>query len=207
MNRRLGVISSIAVAAATVGFAASMLVSDINLSYLSSLMISWSYVLMACALASEVSPDKKAVALGGVAFAAIYAVFVDLVYFTQLTAVRFVTEVPDVISAVTYTPGSWFFALDLFGYGMMAVSTLLLGIAFTTRSRPEKWLRVLLMLHGLFAPACVLMPMLGLFKRSAQQESGLSGGVLALFFWCIYFTPLAVLSAVHFCKSSADRKD
>ncbi len=207
MNRRLGVISSIAVAAASIGFAVSMLISDINLSYLTSIGISWSYVLMACALASEASPDKKAVALGGVAFAAIYAVFVDLVYFTQLTAVRFATEVPDVISAVTYTPGSWFFALDLFGYGMMAVSTLLIGIAFTAKSRPEKWLRALLMLHGLFAPACLLMPALNLFQRSEQQESGLSGGVLALLFWCIYFTPLAILATVHFYKSSADKKD
>lgn len=201
MNRKLGIISSAAVMVSTIGFAVSMLIHNTNMSYATSLGIAFSYVLMACAFASQTLPDKRAVSLGGIVFACMYAVFVSLVYFTQLTAVLNHTEVPDVTAAITYTPGSWFFALDLFGYALMAISTLLIGLAFTPHTKVDSILRVLLMLHGVFAPSCLLMPILNLFQRSGEQASGrMSGGTIALIFWCIYFTPLALLALIHFLK-------
>lgn len=92
--------------------------------------------------------------------------------------------------------GSLMFNLDLFGYGMMAVSTLLIGIAIVPETKADKWLKWLMMGHGVFAVSSVGLPMLGIF--SENMSGGDFIGTLALLFWCVIFIPIAVLSAVHF---------
>ncbi|MCW6075251.1 hypothetical protein [Clostridium sporogenes] len=49
-------------------------------------------------------------------------------------------------------------------YWGMAISTLLIGMTINPKNKSDKWLKALLMVHGIFAPACVIMLMLNIFN-------------------------------------------
>lgn len=138
------------------------------------------------------------------AFACLYGVFINLVYFTQLTTVANKTASTEVLKILSYQSlGSLMFNLDLFGYGMMAISTLLIGIAINPKNKSDKWLKALLMIHGIFAPGRVIMPMLNIFN-SHMGASGDFIGIIVLLIWCIYFIPIGILSIVHFKKNNVN---
>lgn len=79
----------------------------------------------------------------------------------------------------------------------MSLATLFLGLSLAPRTRAERWLRGLLMVHGVFAVSCFLMPLLGVF----QADMGMDWiGTAVLMFWCVYFLPIGVLSVGYFRK-------
>ncbi len=198
MNRSLGIVASIVVAAATASFAISMLVDNAPLSWGTSLILSWGYVVLAGSLTAESTESRKAAAYSGLAFAVMYACFVGVVYFVQLTTVQQNGASADIMKQLSYAEhGSLMFNLDLFGYGMMAASTFFIGLSLVATSTPDRVLRALLILHGVFAPACVLLPIFNVFG-SMQGDSGDFIGVAVLLLWCVYFFPVAVLAFVHF---------
>jgi hypothetical protein len=67
LDQKLGFLSSAAAAFSTVIFAFAMLIGNANLSYGICMILSWSFILMACSYAVKATQDRKAVALGGVA--------------------------------------------------------------------------------------------------------------------------------------------
>jgi hypothetical protein len=201
MNRKIGLYSSIAVAVTTAMFALGLIFDNNNFSYFASMLISWSYIMLACSFAAGVSGERKALAYGGVAFACVYAVFVDLVYFTQLTTVANNGAPAEILKVLSYESlGGFMFNLDLLGYALMAISTFLIGLTVTPQNKPDKWLKALLMIHGVFALSCIIMPMLNIFN-SSMGDSGAIIGSLVLLFWCAYFIPVGILSALHFNRS------
>lgn len=196
MNKKLGIIASAVTLLGVIGFALSMLFGAEYLSYLSSMFIAWGFVPMICAFAATGRADTKAAGYTAVAFAAVYAVFIMLVYFTQLTAVRLSVLPPQAEQILDYTKFGLFFSLDLLGYGFMALATFFAALTVMAETQGDKWLRGLLAGHGLFAVACVIMPMLGLF--SADTAGADLIGVLILEFWCVYFIPVSILAWRHF---------
>jgi hypothetical protein len=194
MNHKLGFFSSIAAGICTALFFLSLIWENGWLSYFICLFLSWFYVILACTFAVYAKEERKAAAYTGAAFAVIYSVFTNLVYFSQLTTVHYQTADDPFLSSITFTPGSWIFGFDLFGYGLMALSTFFVGLSVEGISKVDKWMKILFLIHGLFFPACLLMPMLNLFKPG--NDGG--AGVIALLFWCVYFLPVMVLSAMHF---------
>ena len=104
----------------------------------------------------------------------------------------------DILAVLSYAQhGCLMFDLDLFGYGMMAASTFFIGVGMIATSKADRILRLLLMLHGVFAPACILLPIFNVFG-SMKGDSGDLVGVAVLLAWCVYFLPVAVLSFLHF---------
>jgi hypothetical protein len=206
-NKQLGQISAWTAAAATILFAVFMLLPNKSLSGIlsfgTSIFISLGYLGLACAFAVRSSADRKAAATLGMALAGVYAVFINLVYFTQLTTVLHGTAAVEVLDSVTYSPGTWFFNLDLFGYGMMSLSTLFIGLSLKPASRAEKWMRGLMLAAGLFALFSILMPLLNLFSGEGGAGDEIYG-ILALEFWCLYFTPIMALAAFYFKRQTTD---
>lgn len=201
MNRKMGLYSSIAVAAATALFACGIVLGSNYLSYFASMLISFSYIPLACSFAAGVSGERKALVYGGVAFACVYAVFVDFVYFTQITTVANKVVSPEMLNVLSCDSlGGFMFNLDQFGYAMMAISTFFVGLAVIPQNKPDRWLKALLMIHGVFALSCIVMPMLNIFN-SSSGDSGSIIGAMVLFFWCMYFIPVGILSALHFKKA------
>lgn len=200
MNKKLGFYSAVLVGITTLLFAISMLIGNLSLAYFVCMILSWGYILLTCAFYTETRDDRKSVALGGVAFGCLYGVLINVVYFTQLTTVANKTASENAIQVLSYQSlGSLFFNFDLFGYGMMALSTFLVGVSMVTKNKNDKWLKALLMIHGIFLISCIGMPILNIFKDSGDSSSFV--GTIALLIWCIYFIPVAILSAVHFRKT------
>ena len=67
--------------------------------------------------------------------------------------------------------------------------------------KPDKWLKALMMIHGVFFLSCFVMPMTGMFTGMAEGDGG-NGGTVALLFWCVYFLPVGALAYRHFQRES-----
>lgn len=89
-----------------------------------------------------------------------------------------------------------FFSFDLLGYALMSLATFFAGLTVCPRSRTDRWLRALLLIHGVFFISCLLIPMPGVFRADSPAWIGTA----VLEFWCAYFCPVAVLSRRYFQK-------
>ncbi len=123
-----------------------------------------------------------------------------LVYFAQVTSVRLEDLNEQAVSILNYQRGGLFFNYDLLGYGMMALSTFFIGLSIKAECKADKWLKFLMLLHGIFFISCFIMPMTGVFTSMASGEES-SGGTIALLIWCVYFIPIGALAYRHFGKS------
>lgn len=148
----------------------------------------------------ESSEKTKVPANVGIAFAIIYATIVLLVYFAQATSVR-LDNLNDLATIILdFQKGGLFFNYDLIGYGMMALSTFFIGLSIRPSSKTNKWLKYLMIIHGIFFIGCFIMPMTGVFTNMQSGENG-KGGTIALLCWCVYFLPIGILSYIHFQKN------
>jgi hypothetical protein len=201
LNPRLGMACSLGALACTALFFVGLLFTWPTLSFSVCLFLSWFYVGLTCVYAHYAPDDRKAAAVAGIAIAAVYSVFTNLVYYTQLTTVAQGSADATVLQFLTFEPGTWAFGFDLLGYGLMALSTFLIGLAQTADTRRDRALRLLLLLHGGFFPFCVAAPALGLFQSGGDAAE--MGGTLALMGWCVYFAPVLLLSFLHFRDKAA----
>jgi hypothetical protein len=200
MNKIFGLASSAAVTAVTVLFGMSMVApgDQSYFSYALSLILSWAYILLACSLAAEAAETGRSAAYAGLAFAVLYAAFVGIVYFVQLTTVMNNSAPADIIGVLSYRQlGSLMFNLDLLGYAMMAISTFFIGLTIISKSLIDRALKTLLIVHGVFAPACLVMPISNVFG-TMKGTGGDAIGIAVLLAWCVYFTPIGILSYLHF---------
>ena len=198
MNRILGLIGSAIVGLAVIAFAVSMMIGQPYFSYATSLILSWGYVLLAGSFSAIATADRKAAAQAGTSFAVLYCGFATAVYFVQLTTVLHHTASVEILNMLDYQAlGSVMFNLELLGYGLMALSTFFTGLTIATPDKISLWLKILLLAHGVFAPVCVVLPILNVFG-TMSRESGAVIGVTMSFAWCAYFVPVCILAFVYF---------
>ena len=82
----------------------------------------------------------------------------------------------------------------------MALSTFFTGLSMKPKNKTDKWLRALLMIHGVFYFSCTFMPITGMFAKMSSDGNGI-GGRLALIAWCVYLCPSEYF---HFSISEKD---
>lgn len=199
MNKLISKIGA-AIVTITVFLFAVFLIVDIPFGYyLVCMFLPIGYIIMAAGFHNESSEEQRVSATIGMIFSAIYAVLIFLVYFAQTTTVRLEDLNEQATKILNYSKGGLLFNYDLLGYGMMALSTFFIGITIKAESKSDKWLKYLMMIHGVFFISCFIMPMTGIFTSMANGDNG-SGGTLALLFWCVYFFPIGILSYKHFGK-------
>ena len=197
LNRTVPRIGAAVVAAAVFLFAVCLIVNFTFGSYIVCMFLPMGYIMMAAGFHQESPDDRKAVSVIGMAFSAVYAVLILLVYFAQTTSVQLGRLSEEALSILDFRRGGLIFNYDLLGYGMMALSTFFIGLSFKAGSREEKWLKYLMMIHGIFFIGCFIMPMTGMITGMANGETS-HGGVIALVCWCAYFLPIGVLAYRHF---------
>lgn len=197
MNRIIPKIGSYIVGAAVFFFALCLLADFSFGSYLVCMFLPIGYILMVAGFHYESDPEHKVAANVGAVFSAVYAVLIFLVYFAQTTSVRFDDLSEEALLILDFERGGLIFNYDLLGYGMMALSTFFIGLSIKTKCRSDQWLKLLLMLHGVFFLSCFIMPMTGVFGGMSAGGTN-KGGVIALVFWCIYFFPISILAIKHF---------
>lgn len=93
------------------------------------------------------------------------------------------------------------FNYDLLGYGMMALSTFFIGLSVQADSKADKWMKALMMIHGIFFFSCFIMPMTDVFISMSDGSANM-GGIAALTAWCAYFFPIGILAYRHFGKGA-----
>ena len=200
MNGKIGVYASAINLCAVLAFSVSMLAGSLFLSYLSSIFIAFSFVAMICTFAYFSEKSSKVAGLCAVAFGTMYAICNSIVYFTQLTTVRNGNLTGHASSLLDFQQFGLMFNLDMLGYCLMALSTFFVGLTVAINSRADRWLKWLLIAHGIFAVSCFIMPILGLFDANMEGTDWIGTAVLE--FWCVYFTPISILSILHFSKKS-----
>ena len=157
------------------------------------------FIMMTAGIQNECEGDRKVAANIGLILAAVYATFIMLVYFARLTTVKNELLNEQAANLLVFGKFGLIFNYDLLGYGVMALSTFFTGLSMKPKNKTDKWLRALMLIHGVFYFSCTFMPMTGLFAKMSSGGDGI-GGRLALVVWCVYFLPIGILSFIHFTK-------
>ena len=168
-------------------------------SFFVCLILPIGFSMMTAGLHNECEADRKVAANLGLIFTAVYCVLIMLVYFTQLTTVNNEQLTEQAAKLIDFSKFGLIFNYDLLGYGIMALATFFIGLSMKAKVRTDKWLKALLMIHGVFFLSCTFMPMTGMFS-DMSSDGGNIVGRLALVAWCVYFLPIGILSFLHFGK-------
>ena len=200
LNKTLSKAGS-AIVTATVFLFALFLLIDFSMgSYFVCLILPIGFIMMTAGLHNECEGDRKVAANIGLILAAVYGTFIMLVYYSQLTTVHNEQLNEQAAKLLEFNKFGLIFNYDLLGYGVMALSTFFTGLSLKPENKTDKWLKALLMIHGVFYFSCTFMPITGMFARMSSGGDGL-GGRLVLVAWCVYFLPVGILSYLHFRKS------
>lgn len=197
MNNTISKIGSAIVTVTVFLFAFFETVNITYGSFFVCLILPIGFIMMTAGLHNESDPDRKVAANIGMILSAIYGTFIMLVYFSQLTTVTNETLSEDTAKLIDFGHFGLIFNYDMLGYGMMALSTFFTGLSMKAQTKPDKWLKALMMIHGVFFFSCTFMPITGIFANPSSSGGGI-GGRLALIAWCVYFLPIGILAFRHF---------
>lgn len=197
MNKIIAKTGSIIVTVAVILFAVFMVTFKFG-SYFVCMFLALGYLMMIAGFHNESDADRRVAANVGLMFGCVYAAIILLVYFAQTTAVKNDALNEQAVQILDFSRGGLLFSYDLLGYGMMALSTFFIGLTVRPANKKDKWLKYLMIIHGIFFFGCLIMPMTGVFSASMSDESDSIGGIIALEFWCAYFLPIGILSGLHF---------
>ena len=200
LNKTIAKIGSAIVTVTVFLFALFLIINYSMGSYFVCLILPLGYIMMTAGLHNECESDRKVAATTGMTLAAVYCTLIMLVYFTQLTTVSNEQLTEQATNLLSMGKCGLIFNFDLLGYGIMALSTFFTGLSMKANNKTDKWLKALMMIHGVFYLSCTFMPMTGIFSKMSSGGDGL-GGRLALVVWCVYFLPIGILSFLHFRKS------
>ena len=203
MNRKIAMAGAATVAVTVFLFAAFIIAGFPFGYYVACMFLPVGFILMTAGFRQESAAEVKVPANAGMVLSAVYAVLVLLVYFAQTTTVRLEELTPQASRILNFGRGGLLFNYDLLGYSMMALSTFFTGLSIRAVNKADKWLKGLMLVHGVFFLSCFFMPMTGMFTSMGEGKGG-RGGDLALLLWCAYFLPVGVLAYLHFRRSPAD---
>lgn len=199
-NKTVGILGAAVTGLGVLAFAISMIVGlfmpALFACCLSSIFITLGFVPFMAALNAHNDMHHRASGNAAMAFAAIYAAIILLVYYAECTTVQLHPELSEeALSIISFGHlGSLAFNYDLLGYAMMALSTFFTGLNLRASDRPTKVLKGLLIGHGAFFPGCLLMPMFPVFTPGGS----IVPGTILLELWCLYFLPICGLGVWYF---------
>jgi len=143
--------------------------------------------------------DSRAAGMAGIAFAAVYAAIIFLVYFAELTTVRMNHSLSsEALSIISYgNQGSLFFNYDLLGYGFMGLSAFLVGFTVEPKDKKDRVFRAMLWINGAFFVSGLIVPLFPVFSGG----SSVLVGTVILEIWCAFYLPLCALGYRYIGKS------
>ena len=199
LNKMVSKAGSLIVTVTVFLFAVFLMINFSTGYFFVCLILPIGFIMMTAGFQNECEGDGKVAGNIGLILAAVYATFIMLVYFAQLTTVKNEQLNEQAASLLVFGKFGLIFNYDLLGYGVMALSTFFTGLSMKPKNKTDKWLRALMLIHGVFYFSCTFMPMTGMFAKMSSGGDGI-GGRLALVVWCVYFLPIGILSFIHFKK-------
>lgn len=201
MNRRIGRVGAALSAGSTLAFAVSMIAGlfrpTLFYSCFASIFIALGFIPFMVSLFSlNRDGERKAAGYAGLAFAAVYAAIILLVYYAECTTVRLNPALSqEALSIISFGRlGSLFFNYDLLGYACMALAAFFFGFTVEPRDRGDRILQWLLWLKAVFFLPCLLVPLFPVFTPGGGGASG----TILLEFWCAYYLPVCLLGFRYF---------
>lgn len=152
-----------------------------------SLLLAPSFVALVIGVHFWADASKRVWSFLAVAFAMIYATLVSLVYYVQIVFVapRLARGETKGIEVLIFEPfDSFLYAVDVYGYSFMSLSTLFAAAAFA-KGGFERWIRLALVANGCLIPFLALQMLYPLL---------IWGGAI----WAVSFPTATWLLAVHF---------
>ena len=168
MNKMIAKVGSAIVTVTVFMFALFLLINYSMGSFFVCLILPIGFIMMTAGLHNECENDRKVAANIGLTLAAVYATFIMLVYFTQLTTVNNEQLTDQAAKLLEMGKCGLIFNYDLLGYGLMALSTFFTGLSMKPKNKTDKWLRALMMIHGVFYFSCTFMPITGMFVNMSS---------------------------------------
>lgn len=199
MDRNLGRIGACVVLTGVVAFAVFMLTGPVAMCFVASIAIAFGLVMMNSAFYRFSRPDAKVVGMSAVAFGAMYALCNTIVYYIQITTLKNGALTGVAAQLLDYSKFSMMFDLDLLGYCLMAISTFFAGLTIRARDKGDRALKALLLIHGVFAITCFILPILGLFSTELAGANWIGTAIME--FWCAFFLPIGILSYRYFTRA------
>jgi len=178
--------------------------SNGNVNYLCWLFVSLSYLLVTISNAYVVKTTtqqhgfitKEAFYSDvAAAFATIYACYECAIYYLQMTYLRRTVD-PIGKSLFRDEPGTPVFALDLLGYFLLSISTIFVAFSLSKKKDEDhrhhgRFLRSLLLVHGLTGMTCVVVPAIpAMYEKDSADDTTWQ---FVLLFWCALFAPICFL--------------
>ena len=134
MNKKIGMIGSIINVITVLLFAIFMLFDFTFGSYFVCIFLSLSFIMMIASFENECKNENKVAGKIALALSSIYSVLILIVYFTQCTTVQNENLSNEVSKVLDYKYMGLLFNIDLLGYGIMALSTVFIGLTINDRS-------------------------------------------------------------------------
>ncbi len=154
MNKMISKAGSAIVTVTVFLFAIFLLINFSMGGYFVCLILPIGFIMMTAGLNNECEGDRKVAANIGLILAAVYGTFIMLVYFSQLTTVNNEQLNEQASKLLEFNKFGLIFNYDLLGYGVMALSTFFTGLSMKPKNKIDKWLRALMMIHGVFYFSC-----------------------------------------------------
>ena len=183
LNKIISKVGSSIVTVTVFLFALFLMINFPTGYFLVCLILPIGFIMMTAGIQNECEGDRKVAANIGLILAAVYATFIMLVYFAQLTTVKNELLNEQAANLLVFGKFGLIFNYDLLGYGVMALSTFFTGLSMKPKNKTDKWLRALMLIHGVFYFSCTFMPMTGMFAKMSSGGDGI-GGRLALVVCC-----------------------
>jgi len=158
-----------------------------------SLPLGVSFVVLTVSIHSVAKQSARIWTHVAVAFASMYATLVSIVYYVQLAFVipRLARGDADDIQLLIFEPfDSFLYAVDVFGYSLMSLSTLFAAMVFGKQGI-ERWIRLALIANGCLIPFLALQ---------MYYPPLIWGGSL----WAITFPTATALLAMYFSRLPVD---
>jgi len=158
-----------------------------------SLLLGVSFVVLTVSIHYVAEQSARIWTHIAVAFASMYATLVGIVYYVQLAFVipRLARGDTEGIQLLIFEPfDSFLYAVDVFGYSLMSLSTLFAAMVFGTGGI-ERWIRWALVANGCLIPFLALQ---------MYYPPLIWGGSL----WAITFPTATVLLAMYFSRLPVD---
>ena len=136
-------------------------------------------------------PDRRVLSMLGIAFAAVSVGMLGFQYYSQVTVVSYniiAGDEPALGLFVLGNPHSFFWPLEVLGYGFMSLSTLFAAFVFS-RDSLSRWIRALFIANGALGIAGMVA-----YPLQVTTVAVLSG--LAL--WTVVFPASTILLAISF---------
>ncbi len=169
MNRSLGMISSVVSFLMAAAFLIATVMNSGDATGVWSILMSFGFLPLVCSFAAHGRKEQQAFKFTAIGFSIVYVVLTNLVSFMQLATGRLIKwQITDnVLAGITSVGRDYGLAAD----GFMMLAAFFISFTIYGKKRTGVWLRRLLMIQGIWAIPCFVLPFYHVFFQKSISSA------------------------------------